>query len=239
MPTKSRRSDLKREEDILNMVEMHVQNRPLHEIAAKFNISKRQVKRDLRSFYEGTKNDRDQKKRARRDRLLTEIGLAKRELWEAWHLSKKDKEVQTKERTSTEGGGEGSQNGGVERTRASIRSEGCLPHCPYMAELGKCWEKEARLMGVNDPDKVEDEVVKPIQIIPIRHGQPRQDDAPAQTTPEAPPSVTEQEEQVVVAATTTVTTAATPIKKKAGFKIIAKPLPPDPGQMRASDGRTE
>ena len=53
MPTKSRRrrrSDLKREEDILNMVEMHVQNRPLDEIAAKFNISKRQVKRDLRSF---------------------------------------------------------------------------------------------------------------------------------------------------------------------------------------------
>ena len=47
-----------------------------------------------------------------------------------WHLSKKDKEVQTQEKTSARDGGGVSQ----ERSKASLRSEGRLPHCPYMAE---------------------------------------------------------------------------------------------------------
>ena len=71
-------------------------------------------------FCEFTKNDCSQKKREKRDRLLIELGLAKRELWSAWHLSKEDKEVQTKEKMTSDGGEGVSQ----ERTKASIRSEG-------------------------------------------------------------------------------------------------------------------
>ena len=104
--------------------------RPIAEICARFKISRAQVHKDLQAFYEFTKNDRSQKKREKRDRLLVELGVAKRELWKAWHLSKKDKEVQTQEKTSARDGGGVSQ----ERSKASLRSEGRLPHCPYMAE---------------------------------------------------------------------------------------------------------
>jgi hypothetical protein len=66
-----------------------------------------------------------------------------------------------------------------------------------MAELGKCWEKEAKLLGLNDPDKVEAPVRKPIEFIVVHDLRPRQDepaklddlvpDVPAPNEPPAKP----------------------------------------------------
>ena len=102
---------------------------------------------------------------------MAEIGLAKREIWDAWEHSKQDKEVQTKEKICSEVGQEGAQNGGKraqESTKVSIRSEGRVPPAALMAELGKCFDREAKLLGLNNPDKVENEEIKPIQIIRVR-----------------------------------------------------------------------
>jgi hypothetical protein len=223
MPRRKRRNDFQREDDLLAMVEMHAQGRPIAEICARFKISRAQAHKDLQGFYEFMKNDRSQKKREKRDKLLIKIDIAERELWEAWHRSKKDKEVQTQEKTSATEGGGVSQ----ERSKASLRSEGRLPHCPYMAELGKCWEKRARLEGINDPDKVDVEVVKPIQIIRIKDAPPRQDLPPSggqehPPTPGAhPPTPGAVAEDTAVAAA-----VVTPKKNKAGLKIVAKPMPP-------------
>ena len=147
---------------------MHVQSRSHREIAEKFGLSKSQAKKDLRAYYKSLEKDRDQKRLVKRDRLLAEIGLAKRELWEAWHRSKEDKEVQTKEKVGSQNGGKGT----TERTKASIRSEGRLPQGTYMAELGKCWDREAKLLGLNNPDKVEVTPRKPIQFIHVHDAKP-------------------------------------------------------------------
>ena len=55
-----------------------------------------------------------------------------------------------------------------ESTKVSIRSEGRVPPAALMAELGKCFDREAKLLGLNNPDKVENEEIKPIQIIRVR-----------------------------------------------------------------------
>ncbi|HMF16023.1 MAG TPA: hypothetical protein VKE98_02400 [Gemmataceae bacterium] len=41
-----------------------------------------------------------------------------------------------------------------------------------MAELGKCWDREAKLLGLNNPDKVEVTPRKPIQFIYVDDAKP-------------------------------------------------------------------
>ena len=109
----------------------------------------------------------------------------------------------------------------------SIRSEGRVPPAALMAELGKCFDREAKLLGLNNPDKVEKEEIKPIQIIRVREAPPRKD-GPAQhdedpeilqTCPDEPPSKNPSERQTPPAALLQ--------QSPKPFKIVAKPIPPD------------
>jgi len=175
---KRRRSNALRQDQTLEMVEMDARGHSIREICEKFSKSRSQVHRDLKKFYKSMEDEKDETKIRKRNKLLQEMQVAKRELWKALELSKQDKEIQTKEKITSKPqlGPDGvAQNRGVERNKASIRSEGRLPNCQYITELGKIWDREAKLLGLNNPDKVDAPVRKPIQIITIEDAPPRED----------------------------------------------------------------
>ena len=43
--------------------------------------------------------------------------------------------------------------GANERNKASIKCEDRLPNSSYMGELNKIWEKESKILGMNEPEK--------------------------------------------------------------------------------------
>jgi hypothetical protein len=74
----------------------------------------------------------------------------RKNLWDAWELSKKDKETSTKEKVVLPGHARKGGKSANERNKASIKSEGWLPNSSYMGELNKIWEKECKILGMNE-----------------------------------------------------------------------------------------
>ena len=172
---KRRRSNALREDQIVEMVEMEARGHSIREICERFSKSRSQVHRDLKKYYKSKEDEKDETKIRKTNKLLQEMQAAKRELWKGLELSKQDKEIQTKEKITSKPqlGPDGvAQNRGVERNKASIRSEGRLPNCQYITELGKIWDREAKLLGLNNPSKVEVTSKKPIQFIYVEDAKP-------------------------------------------------------------------
>ena len=59
-----------------------------------------------------------------------------------------------------------------ERNKASIKSEGRLPNSRYMGQLNKIWDREAMLLGMNEPEQ-HDVLVKQVQFIEIVRPAPK------------------------------------------------------------------
>ena len=127
-------------------------------------------------------------KAKRRDRLLSEMRHAKKELWDAWERSKKDKETSTKEKVVLPGHAKKGGKSANERNKASIRSEGRLPNSSYMGQLNKIWEKESKILGMNEPEKHDDVLVKQVQFIEIVRPAPKQPDTASPPIPPIPPA---------------------------------------------------
>ena len=113
---------------------------------------------------------------------------AEKELWDAWERSKQDKETSTKEKVLLAGnasghagkGGKTAKNAN-ERNKASIKSEGRLPNSNYMGQLNKLWDREAKLLGMNEPE-THDILVKQVQFIEIVRPAPKQPTPPTLAT---------------------------------------------------------
>jgi len=115
----------------------------------------------------------------RRARLLSKMRHAEKELWDAWERSKQDKETSTKEKVLMPGHASGHAGRGGktaktanERNKASIKSEGRLPNSTYMGQLNKIWDREAMLLGMNEPE-THDILVKQVQFIEIVRPAPK------------------------------------------------------------------
>ena len=68
------------------------------QIASKLGLSQSQICRDLETINQLISPQNATERAKRRDRMLAELRHAKQELWEAWDLSKKDKETSMKEK---------------------------------------------------------------------------------------------------------------------------------------------
>ena len=73
-----------------------------------------------------------------------------------------------------------------ERNKASIKSEGRLPNSTYMGQLNKIWDREAMLLGMNEPE-THDVLVKQVQFIEIVRPAPKQPNTTPTLTPPIPP----------------------------------------------------
>ena len=159
------------------------------EIARKMNLSQSQISRDLEAIARIISPQNATEKAKRRDMLLAEMRHGKRELWDAWDRSKQDKETSTKEKVLSEGHAGKRGKAANERTKASIRSEGRLPNRAYMSELNKIWEKEAKMLGMNEPEK-HDILVEQVKFIEIVRPAPKPAnpaDQPYSPIPPIPP----------------------------------------------------
>jgi len=105
------------------------------QIAAQMGLSQSQISRDLDTIGRLMSPQDATEKAKRRDRLLSEMRHAKKELWDAWERSKKDKETSTKEKVVLPGHAKKGGKSANERNKASIRSEGRLPNSSYMGQL--------------------------------------------------------------------------------------------------------
>jgi len=143
------------------------------QIGARLGLSQSQICRDLEKIAVML-SPKDATERAqRRARLLSKMRHAEKELWDAWERSKQDKETSTKEKVLLAGNASGHAGKGGktaktanERNKASIKSEGRLPNSTYMGQLNKIWDREAMLLGMNEPE-THDILVKQVQFIEI------------------------------------------------------------------------
>ena len=173
LPMKAkRRTDERRDAELIEIAEMHRRGRPLAEIAQHFNLSKSQVSRDLKAIYgELFKANATEKARIRAE-ILAENKLMKKVLWEAYYRSVGDKEVQTKRKISTESSAGVAQNGesvekGTERYEVSARTEGQVGNHSIIDSIGKCLDREARLQGVEQAEKVEVNIPQQINVVEV------------------------------------------------------------------------
>ena len=151
-------------------------------------MSQPQISRDLEEIDKIICPQDATERTKRRVRLLSKMRHAEKELWDAWERSKQDKETSTKEKVLLAGnasghagkGGKTAKNAN-ERNKASIKSEGRLPNSNYMGQLNKLWDREAKLLGMNEPE-THDILVKQVQFIEIVRPAPKQ--------PTTPPTLT-------------------------------------------------
>src|SRR6516164_5657438 len=162
------------------------------QIGARLGLSQSQICRDLEKIAVML-SPKDATERAqRRARLLSKMRHAEKELWDAWERSKQDKETSTKEKVLLAGNASGHAGKGGkraktanERNKASIKSEGRLPNSTYTGQLNKIWDREAVLLGMNEPE-THDILVKQVQFIEIVRPAPKQPTTPPTLTSPTP-----------------------------------------------------
>ena len=107
----------------------------------------------------------------------------------------------------------------------SVKTESQSGSAALAGEL-RCLLDQAKLLGANNPDKVDVVSTKPIQIIRIYDAPPRQDDATTNgqhPSPNADPILTPSEVGAVSASANAA--AAIPKKPNGRFRIVPKPMP--------------
>jgi len=183
-----RRTFKKRDQQLEDIHVLSCRGFSQSQIARQVGLSQPQISRDLEEIdkiicpHDATERAR------RRARLLSKMRHAEKELWDAWERSKQDKETSTKEKVLLAGnasghagkGGKTAKNAN-ERNKASIKSEGRLPNSNYMGQLNKLWDREAKLLGMNEPE-THDILVKQVQFIEIVRPAPKQPTPPTLTT---------------------------------------------------------
>jgi len=174
-----RRTFKKRDQQLEDIHVLSCRGFSQSQIARQVGLSQPQISRDLEEIdkiicpHDATERAR------RRARLLSKMRHAEKELWDAWERSKQDKETSTKEKVLMPGHASGHAGRGGktaktanERNKASIKSEGRLPNSTYMGQLNKIWDREAMLLGMNEPEQ-HDVLVKQVQFIEIVRPAPK------------------------------------------------------------------
>jgi transcriptional regulator with XRE-family HTH domain len=205
-----KRSFPQRDRELIRISELHLQGFSQSEIAMKMGLSQPQISRDLAEISKRIEPSEEADKQKLRKNWLDKNKLIEKKLWTAFEKSTEDKEVQTKKQIAIpEGGDAGEQK---ERMEASVRSEGQCGNASFIEQLGKCMEREAKMLGLYPAQKHEHalnggenpvqikfiRVKEPIPKVPKEHpsepgpkpvpAPPEQAEAPAQApVPETPP----------------------------------------------------
>ena len=142
---KRKRTKLQRKNQLHEILEMHYQRIPHKEIAAHFNVSESQIKKDLTAIHRLLLPENASERFKAQKRILGKFELLEKHLWEAWVKSTKDKEVQSKKKIVSEG---------AERMEVSVKTESQSGSAALAGELRRCLLDQAKLLGANNPDKV-------------------------------------------------------------------------------------
>src|ERR1700730_13524169 len=156
-PGGRKRTDSQREAQLIQIGEMSIEGMSQYEIAEKLGLSQSQVSRDLKEISKrAAATDPTDKAKLRAQLRRVSMHMRKK-LFAGFNRSTEDKEVQTKKQVALQGAESDALNGGrkakgpSERMEASLRSEGQCGNPAYMSEIGKCLDREARLLGLNAP----------------------------------------------------------------------------------------
>lgn len=166
-PGGRRRTDAQREAQLIQIGEMHIEGMSQYEIAEKLGLSQPQIIRDLKEISQRAAASPPADKSKLRDELARVSRHMRKKLFAAYNRSTEDKETQTKKQVVVQGAENDALNGGrkakapAERMEASLRSEEQCGNPAFMSEIGKCLEREAKLLGVYLADKEND---KPGQV---------------------------------------------------------------------------
>lgn len=181
MPAR-KRSKLEREEDLVRIAQMHAKGKLQREIAAAVNLTQQQISHDLKEVYRRWEESNRGKLKILKAKMLAKIEFHEMRCEEAWEQSKKTKETTTQKQVKTPGGVVGAGDNaqlepGSERQEASLRTEERDGNPAFLKSIEWCMEKEIELHGLDSPQQLEIDAIKPIQFIHI-HEVTRNDPPP-------------------------------------------------------------
>src|SRR5579872_3453943 len=121
-----KRTKQQREQDLIEMANMMVDDVPQVEIAKRFNLSKGQISKDIAEIRRRWKKEGDPDLASARAKYILELKQVKACYKKGWEGSLKAKEVESQEKTSEEGGidGDGNARPGRVKVKAALRREG-------------------------------------------------------------------------------------------------------------------
>ncbi len=141
----NKRTKTEREEALAETAKWDRRGCSLRDIASKMGVDHKQVDYDLkiirRRYAESTLMERG----AMVAEKIAQLQEVRAEAWEAWEVSKTNKERQVKEKVTEGGAGPDHQ---AERLKAIITTEGRLPENAYLQTVLKTLEDEADLLDL-------------------------------------------------------------------------------------------
>jgi hypothetical protein len=168
MPRK--RTKFQREDDLVQIADLHLRGVRQVEIARRFGLSKAQICKDLAAVHARWRETSKPDLETIKCRQLTKLEMLQKMHWEAWEVSQRPKEIVSKKQISTPGTTDGQEQADRERNEASIRTEERDGSVAFLKEVRECIKMECEIHGLTGR-KVEltgSENGPPIQFIEVR-----------------------------------------------------------------------
>ena len=188
-----RRSIAEREEDLFEVAEMVAQRASQKEIADRFNLSKAQASRDVTEIYSRWAAPDKANLMMFKSRFLAELNALKKRYRAAWEVSQKPREMEFRQKNSTEGEVEVEEDGtpraagGNARTKVWLRRESSAGDPSFLNGIRECLKLEARIRGLDDPQQTDVQRREPIKIIRFLEANRDQPVQPSLPSPASPP----------------------------------------------------
>ena len=145
---KTKRSKIKREEDLRRISALYLQGKTQSEIADSLGLSQPQISYDLKAIRKRWREDTTIDLDEHKNRELERIDILERTYWQAWERSLEDKEKSRTKRTEV---GTGS------RKEASIEKEMRLGDPRYLSGIQWCITERCKLLGLYAAIKTQNE----------------------------------------------------------------------------------
>jgi hypothetical protein len=196
-----KRTKLQRDRELVRVTKLWVLGHSQRDIAAKFGITQQQVCHDLKEVRKRLLPlTADEMNEARSARLL-DLAVIKLEYLEEWERSKKDKETQFQEKSTTpvRGNGKGKKGAWEDRTKAALRREGRCANAAYLNGAVKVVQEECRIAGLYAPTKLKHEggdkpaQLQLVEVVQVVRPSPKPEPEPDPTQDTPPPAPTEPE----------------------------------------------
>ena len=135
-----------REEQLVQIAEMHLEHMSQRDIAAKLCLSQSQVSRDLKEITRRRQSSHQQDMAALQAEELTRIDHIEQTAWVAFRRSCEPEETQSREKLTSESD---AGNGGNSRLKASIRTKGRHGSQGYLKIIMECRKERRKLLGMD------------------------------------------------------------------------------------------
>lgn len=138
-----KRTPFQRERDLERTTSLYLKGKTQQEIADELNVSREQIKYDLKVIQERWRNDTTINLDEAKQRELSRIDELERTYWQAWERSLDER---TKTRTEKYSGEDG-------KGKASIEKETLLGLPAYLTGIQWCISERCKILGLYAPIK--------------------------------------------------------------------------------------